>query len=229
MTDRQALRDELATATRILARHGLIGMFGHVSLLTDDPERYLICPGAGRRKDRCRPEDVHELSLDDEFTPGLPLELYMHAAMHRARPDLRSLVHVHSPHLTALAAMAEPPAELLMPHASFWPDRIPLWERAELVTDHAAGDALVRVIGDSALALLRWHGAVVVGRTLREAVFRTVLAERHAGLLLASLAHGRPLAPVTIDRDALYAGVLPSTTHDLNWRFESSYVRLDEM
>jgi hypothetical protein len=29
-----ALREELATGTRILARHELIGMFGHVSLLT---------------------------------------------------------------------------------------------------------------------------------------------------------------------------------------------------
>jgi len=153
----------------------------------------------------------------------------MHAAMHRARPEPRSLVHVHSPHLTALAALAEPPADLLMLHASFWPDRIPLWERPELVRDQAAGDALVRLLGDSALGLLRRHGAVVMGRTLRETVFRTVLAERHAGPLLASLAHSRPLAPVTAVRDALYADVLPSMTHDLNRRFESSYVRLDKV
>ncbi|MFF7333988.1 class II aldolase/adducin family protein [Streptomyces sp. NPDC008150] len=224
----QEPRAELATATRILARHGMIGMFGHVSLLTEDPGQYLICPGAGRRKDRCRPEDVHELSLDAEFAPGLPLELYMHAAMHRAHPEIRSLVHVHSPNLTALAAMAEPPAELLMLHASFWPEHVPLWERPELVTDHAAGDELVRLTGDSAVALLRWHGAVVTGRTVREAVFRTVLAEYHAGVVLASLAHGRPLAPVPVPRDELYARVLPATTHDMNWRFESSYVELDD-
>jgi ribulose-5-phosphate 4-epimerase/fuculose-1-phosphate aldolase len=42
----RSLREELAVATRILARHGLIGMFGHVSVLTDDPQRYLVCPGA---------------------------------------------------------------------------------------------------------------------------------------------------------------------------------------
>src|SRR5262249_24322457 len=116
------LRAQLATATRILARHDLIGRFGHVSLLTEDPQRYLICPGAGRRKDLVRPADIIELGLDDEFKPGLPLELYMHAAMHRARPEIASLVHVHSPNLTTLAAMEEPPGELLMFHAGFWPE-----------------------------------------------------------------------------------------------------------
>jgi len=49
------LRAELATATRILAAHRLVGMFGHVSVLTDDPRTYLVCPGAGARKDRLPP------------------------------------------------------------------------------------------------------------------------------------------------------------------------------
>jgi Ribulose-5-phosphate 4-epimerase and related epimerases and aldolases len=221
-------RELLATGTRILGRHGMIGMFGHVSLLTEaDPQRYLLSPGAGRRKDLCRPEQLFELGLDDVFEVGRPLELYLHAELHRARPELRTLIHVHSPNLTALAGMAEPPGELLMIHAAFWPERIPLWERPELVTNHAMAREFVAGLGDSALALLRWHGAVIVGRTLQEAVFRTVLAEYHAGIVLASLAHGRELAPVTVDRGPLYATTLPPTTHELFWRFESSYVELD--
>src|SRR5487761_2170003 len=79
-------RTELATATRILARHQLIGMFGHVSVLTEDPQRYLVCPGAGARKDRCRSTVVLELDLDAEFEPGRPLELHMHSEAHRLKP-----------------------------------------------------------------------------------------------------------------------------------------------
>lgn len=104
------LRAELATATRILAARGLIGMFGHVSVFTEDPQRYLVCPGAGARKDRCRSTDVLELGLDDEFEPGRPLELHMHSAVHRLKPHLRSLIHVHSPALVALGALADVPA-----------------------------------------------------------------------------------------------------------------------
>jgi ribulose-5-phosphate 4-epimerase/fuculose-1-phosphate aldolase len=105
------LRSQLAAATRILAGHQLVGMFGHVSVLTDDPQTYLVCPGAGARKDRCRASDVIELDLDHEFTPGPPLELYMHSEVHRLKPHIKSLIHVHSPALVALAAMAEVPTD----------------------------------------------------------------------------------------------------------------------
>lgn len=222
----QALREELATGTRILSRHNMIGMFGHVSVLTDDPQRYLVCPGAGRRKDRCRPTDVIELDLDYEFEPGLPLELYMHSEAHRLNPRIGSLIHVHSRALVTLSAMREVPTDLLMMHASFWPEQMPMYEKADLVRDRAAARDLIEILGDEALALLRWHGAIIVGATLREAVFRAVLAEEHANQILAALAHGRPLTavPADIPRDELYGRMLPPRTHDMHMEYEGSFV-----
>lgn len=223
----QALREDLAIATRILARHEMIGMFGHVSVMTDDPQRYLICPGAGTRKDRCRPSDIIELDLDHEFEPGLPLELYMHAEAHRRSPEtIRSLVHVHSPALTSLSGLAEVPTELLLIHAAFWPTTVPVWEEAELVRDRIRAERMIELLGEEALLLLRWHGAVIVGATLKEAIIRTVMAETHAQQLLVALSHGRPLAPVPaeVDRADLYDRVLSPFTHEMHWRLESSYV-----
>jgi HCOMODA/2-hydroxy-3-carboxy-muconic semialdehyde decarboxylase len=203
-------------------------MFGHVSVLTDDPRRYLICPGAGARKDQCRSTDVLDLDLDYEFQPGLPLELYMHSEVHRLKPHLRSLIHVHSPGLVGLAAMAEVPSQLLMMHASFWPRVMPLWEEPDLVRDRAAAQRLIGILGDEAIALLRWHGAVIVGRTLQEAVYRAILAEEHATQLLTALSHGRPLAPVpdTVDRQDLYGRVLSPHTHGMHWEYASSFVTI---
>jgi len=222
------LRSQLATATRILAKHQLVGMFGHVSVLTDDPQRYLVCPGAGARKDRCRPTDVLELGLDHEFEPGLPLELYMHSEVHRLKPHVKSLIHVHSPGLVALAAIAEVPSDLLMMHASFWPEAMPVWEEPDLVRDRAAAQRLIGILGDEAIALLRWHGAVIVGRTLQEAVFRAILAEEHARQLVTALSHGQPLAPVpkNVNRDELYAKVLSPRTHDMHFNWAATFVEL---
>ena len=222
----QSLRAELATATRVLARHQLIGMFGHVSVTTEDPQRYLVCPGAGKRKDRCLPTDVIELGLDHEFEPGLPFELYMHSEAHRLNPAIGSLVHVHSRALVTLSAMQEVPTDLLMMHAAFWPERMPMYERADLVRDRAAARELIELLGDEALALLRWHGAIIVGATLREALIRAVMAEEHAMQILAALAHGRPLAPVPsyIPRDQLYARMLAPRTHDIHMHYEGSFV-----
>ncbi len=222
----QELREELATATRILANHQLMGMFGHVSVLTEDPQRYLVCPGAGKRKDRCLPADVIELDLDHEFEPGLPLELYMHSEVHRLKPHIGSLIHVHSPALLTLSSMLEVPTELLMLHASFWPEQMPLFEETDLVRDRAAAQRLIGLLGDNALALLRWHGAIIVGSTLREAVFRAILAEQHAAQLITALSHGRPLAPVPreVDRAELYPRMLPPRTHDMHMSYEGSFV-----
>jgi len=221
------LREDLATATRVLARHGMIGMFGHVSVMTDDPQRYLICPGAGTRKDRCRASDILELDLDQEFEPGRPLELYMHSEAHRRAPDtIRSLVHVHSPALTSLSALAEIPTELLLIHAAFWPRTMPVWDEPELVRDRARAERMMDLLGGEAVLRLRWHGAVIVGATLKEALIRTIMAETHAQQLLTALAHGRPLAPVPsdVDRDELYERVLSPVTHEMQWRLERSYV-----
>jgi methionine synthase II (cobalamin-independent) len=75
-------------------------------------------------------------------------------------------------------------------------------------------------------ALLRWHGAVIVGRTLQEAVMRAILAEEHAGQLVTALSHGRPLAPVPshVNRGDLYAKVLSARTHDMHWEWASTFV-----
>lgn len=222
------LRSELATATRVLAQHNLVGMFGHVSVLTDDPQRYLVCPGAGARKDRCRSTDVLELGLDDEFEPGRPLELYMHSEVHRIKPHIKSLIHVHSPALVALSAMAEVPCELLMLHASFWPEVMPIWEEVDLVKDRASARRMVGLLGDEAILLLRWHGAVIVGNTLAEALFRAILAEEHANQLVTALSHGRKLAPVpaSTDRADLYSRVLSARTHDMHWGYAGSFVEV---
>src|SRR5215469_12613159 len=223
------LRADLATATRILARHELIGMFGHVSVLTDDPQRYLVCPGAGARKDRCRAADVLELDLDHEFEPGLPLELYMHSEVHRLKPHIKSLIHVHSPGLVALAAMAEVPSDLLMMHASFWPRSMPVWEEPDLVRSRSDAQRLIGVLGDESIALLRWHGAVIVGQTLQEALMRAILAEEHAQQLITALSHGRPLAPVplTVDRTDLQAKVLSARTHDMHFGYQATFVTVE--
>lgn len=226
MPSPEILSEELAVGTRILARHDLIGMFGHVSLLTDDPQRYLICPGAGIRKDLVGSQDVIELDLDHDFERGLPLELYMHSEVHRLKPEIKSLIHVHSPALLALSSMQEVPGTLLMIHASFWPEVVPVFDTPDLVRDRDTARRLIELLGDQAIALLRWHGAIIVGSTLREAVFRAVLAEQHARALLTALSHSAPLAPVdhSIDRTELYARMLPPLTHDLHWQYERTYV-----
>ncbi|HEY4278421.1 MAG TPA: class II aldolase/adducin family protein [Conexibacter sp.] len=221
-----SLREDLAVATRILGRHELLGMFGHVSVLAPEEGRYLVSPGAGNRKDRCTPEQVFDLGLDDDWKPGMPLELYMHSEVHRLFPQVGSLVHIHAPGLTQLSAMEEIPSEVLQLHAAFWPREVPVFEETDLVRDRDTATALAKLLGNESIALMRWHGAVVAGASLSEALYRALHAEQHARTLLDAFAHGRPLAPLpeSVDRAAVDQTIVNERLLDLHWRYERSYV-----
>ncbi|MGH9386541.1 MAG: class II aldolase/adducin family protein, partial [Vicinamibacterales bacterium] len=92
--------DELVTANRILAREGVVDAFGHVSIRHPTvADRFIL--SAARAPDCLEAEDLMEFTLD-----GAPLgaagrtpyaERFIHAAVYEARPDVRAVVHNHSP------------------------------------------------------------------------------------------------------------------------------------
>lgn len=113
-----------------------------------------------------------------------------------------------------------------MLHAAFWPEQMPMYEEPELVRDHETARRLIGILGDESVALMRWHRAVIVGATVREAVFRAILAEQHAAQVLTALSDGRSLRPVPASesREELYGRMLSPFTHDMNWWYEASFV-----
>jgi HCOMODA/2-hydroxy-3-carboxy-muconic semialdehyde decarboxylase len=228
--DGEVLRAELATATRILARHRLLGMFGHISSLLPGGRRYLIHPGAGSRKDLCRASDLFELSLDDEWRPGLPLELYMHTEVHRLFPEVGSLVHLHAPALTQLSVLSEVPGDALILNAGFWPDVVPVYGAPDLVRDRATAQELATLLGDASVALLRWHGAMIAAPTVRHAVLRSIHAEENARLLLATMSCGRPIValPRGDARREMYKRIMTAPHLALCWAYEESLVKLPD-
>jgi HCOMODA/2-hydroxy-3-carboxy-muconic semialdehyde decarboxylase len=190
-------KDLLAEATRVAAAHGLIGMFGHLSYYPEHAgDRYLLSPGAGFQKQTCTGGDVYDVAFDDKWVQGLPLEIYMHSEVHRMHPEVGALVHSHSPALTQLSTLAQVPGDAMLLHASFWPDEVPVFEDTHLVVERHDAARLIEQLGDSPLILLRWHGAVIVGSTLEEAVFRSIQAEANAQVLLTAMATGRPYIPL---------------------------------
>jgi HCOMODA/2-hydroxy-3-carboxy-muconic semialdehyde decarboxylase len=93
------LRD-LAAASRILADQGVVDAFGHVSLRhPDTPDRYFIPRSMAPAL--VGPDDLMEVALDgtpcDGDTRPAFLERFIHGEIYRARPDVMSVVHSHSP------------------------------------------------------------------------------------------------------------------------------------
>src|SRR5258706_5390216 len=115
MTLTRAL-DELVTANRILAREGVVDSFGHVSVRHPArPDRYRLA--------RARPPECIEVDDLMEFTcDGTPIdaagrkpyaERFIHGAVYDARPEVRAVVHHHSPSVIPFSVTKTPLSPLM--------------------------------------------------------------------------------------------------------------------
>ncbi len=194
---------ELATANRILFDQGVVDGFGHVSLRDPrDPGRFLLArsmaPGL------VSPKDIMLFDLDgvpiDPRGRAVYLERFIHGSIYKARPDVTSVVHSHS---ASIIPFGITPQKLRPVYhmSGFLGDDVPVFEIRQVAGDATnmlidsvkLGDALARTLGGAIVALMRGHGSVTVGPSLRHAVFRAVYAETNAKLQSEAIR----LGPVT--------------------------------
>ena len=191
-------------ANRILADQGVLDGYGHVSVRHDrDPHRFLLA--WARAPELVVADDVMEHDLD-----GNPLdargrtpytERFIHGEAYRARPDVTAVVHHHSPSVIPFAASATP-LRPLYHMSAFVGEGVPVFDIREaagrmtdmLVRTPALGRALAETLDGRAAALMRGHGAVVVGTSLSQVVGRSVYLELNARLQLQAILLGGDVA-----------------------------------
>jgi L-fuculose-phosphate aldolase len=182
MTAEKELREQLATCTRIFAMQGMIGVFGHVSVYQPETKTVFITPGMGSDKGSLRPEQMVPTDLDGkprEGKEGPPVEWPIHTALHAARTDALAVAHLHTPYAT-LYAIAKRKFQPVTLQGAIFSDGVPLYPAAQLITNPARGDALLKVIADKRAALLRGHGIVVAGKNLQEVLYTALVLEDDA-------------------------------------------------
>ena len=199
MTTAASLFDELVTANRILAREGVVDAFGHVSIRhPEHPDRF--CLSRARAPECIEPDDIMEFTLDGTAIDAAGrkpyAERYIHGAVYEARPGVRAVIHNHSPTLIPFAITGAPLRPVMHMCASMGAD-IPVWDSRTsfgdtnlLVTSMPMARDLVAALGDRPVALMRGHGCVVAGGSLREVVFNAIYLQLNADLQLKSSALG---------------------------------------
>ena len=180
---------DLAAASRILAAHGVVDSFGHVSLRHPEaPDRYLMSRAVAPAL--VTPNDIIEYDLDSNAVDANGrssfLERFIHGEIYRARPDVQSVVHSHSPSVIPFG-LVRVPLKAMFHNAAFLAEGVPVFDIREkfgatdmLVRDREKGAALASVLGSKDVVLMRAHGSVACGGTLQRAVFRAVYTEVNA-------------------------------------------------
>ena len=188
----QELLEDLAIANRILVNEGVLDGFGHVSVRHDrDPGRFLIARSMAPAL--VTADDIVACDLDGQVHDSRGrhsyVERYIHSEIYRARPDVLAVIHSHSPAVIPFGvtgARLRPICHM----SGFLGAQVPVFEIRHaagdatdlLIRNQALGQALAAQLGDSAVALMRGHGNVVVGRSIQQVVFRAIYTENNARL-----------------------------------------------
>jgi HCOMODA/2-hydroxy-3-carboxy-muconic semialdehyde decarboxylase len=205
---------DLAAASRILAERGVVDGFGHVSMRHPHAaERYLMARAIAPAL--VTPDDILEYDMDSNPCNANGrssfLERYIHSEIYKARPDINSVVHSHSPSVIPFGLVG---VKMLATfhNAAFLAAGVPVFDIREkfgatdmLVCDGNKGVALAEALGDKDIALMRAHGSVACGPTLQTAVFRAVYTEVSARVQhwTAALGGGTPIAALDEEESRL--------------------------
>lgn len=196
-SDEARLRELVAVAGQVLFRLGLADYLGHCSARLPGTDRMVIKPKHSPRvrgMHRLTAQDMTVVDLDGNQVQGddpPPAEVFIHAQIYRARPDVHAVVHTHQSAATTMGTIEAPILPILHIPATFVSEDVPVWRCPLLVTSPELGAELAASLGDSRFCHLQGHGIVSVATTVEEAVVAAAMLEQLADANLRILQTGR--------------------------------------
>ena len=184
--------EDLALANHILVNQGVLDGFGHISVRhPHKPDRFFIARSMAPAL--VEVADIVEVDLDgnvhDAHGRRTYVERFIHSAIFKARPDVMSVIHSHSPAVIPFGvtgARLRPICHM----SGFLGAVTPVYEIRHsagestdlLISNQALGESLATTLGKANVALMRGHGSVTVGNSIKQAVFRGIYTESNARL-----------------------------------------------
>jgi ribulose-5-phosphate 4-epimerase/fuculose-1-phosphate aldolase len=186
------LRTEMVTACKVLTHFRIVEGFGHVSARVGD-DLILITPR--RALGLVTEAELVELGLDGRQLAGAggpPLEVPMHLAVYRRRPDVMAIARGHPRHVAAYAC-AGAPMKVAHGFGANLGAEVPVFGQPYLVTAGEMADGVADALGGGEAVILQSNGMLAVGQSVPHACVQALFLEETAELQL--LAQGAGLAP----------------------------------
>ena len=200
----QALLEELVVANHILYAQGVVDGFGHISARSPlDATHFFmsrsLAPSAVTAGDIQEFDAEGNLVGEDKRAPYA--ERFIHSELFKARPDVMSVVHGHSPSVIPYG-ISHVPLRPVFHMSGFLGAGTPIFEIRNsagtepdtdmLVKSPRLGAGLAQALGKSSVVLMRGHGFTAVAYSVPVAVFRAVYTDTNARIESEALKLGRP-------------------------------------
>jgi ribulose-5-phosphate 4-epimerase/fuculose-1-phosphate aldolase len=182
---------DVVAGNRILAQHGVLDGFGHVSVRhPGDAGKYYLSRSLA--PETVTADDIILYDLDSNPQNGDArkpyLERFIHGEIYKARPDVMAVVHSHSPSVIPFAASSiklRPIYHMsgfLRGETQVFDMRSHFGCTDMLIRNGAHGVALAKELGARSVLLMRGHGFVAVGGSVPEAIYRAIYTELNASM-----------------------------------------------
>ena len=183
-----ALKSDVALANRVIERFGLSNAFGHASARIPGTDTFYMptrrSPGFASAGTLLTVDSEGRV-LSGKGTPNS--ELWIHARIYAARPDVGAVVHAHSPACVCLTQIGQPHRVVHNQGGAFQAG-VPEYERIGLIRTRELGDLLAHRLGSGIAVMMRGHGITTALPDVRAATVAACLLEESAGLQLRMLA-----------------------------------------
>jgi L-fuculose-phosphate aldolase len=183
-------RRDLLTALRILEANGIIDFNGHASIRRDAGA--LINSGRSVRS-RLTDADLVAVDADGQGDTGAgapPMEVHLHTAIYRRRPDIGAVVHGH-PTWSTLLSSTGTSYNIVYPQGALLGSP-PVYASPRSINTPAVGSQVAELLGDGCAVLMRAHGMVVAASDIRSATVLALYLEENARRQCLAAPLGKP-------------------------------------
>lgn len=180
-----SMKGDFITALRIISHEGLSDAFAHLSARTDDGDEMLFMP----RKSPAL-VDHNELFMVD-FDKPVP-QSSIHQAIYKTRRDVKAVFHLHSPAVILLSVIGQTVRPIHNYSAIFY-EGVPLYRGTGQIESPARAAEMAKLLGGAKALMLRGHGSIVVGQSIREVCMLALFLEESARLQTEAMRLGTPM------------------------------------
>jgi ribulose-5-phosphate 4-epimerase/fuculose-1-phosphate aldolase len=188
MDSLRELREDVATANRILERIGLSRAFGHASARIPGTNTFLL--PTRRSPGLAEPDNLLVIDTEGRIVEGdgePNSEFWIHARVYAARPDVGGVVHAHPDACVCLTQVGQP-HRVVHNQGGIFIDGVPEYSAIGLIRTRELGDALARVLGNGNSVMMRAHGITTAFADVRRATVAACYLEESASMQLRMLA-----------------------------------------
>ncbi len=215
-------RVQLAAAYRLTHHFGMTTLiYNHITARVPDAEGQFLINEYGLGYDEVSASNLLKVDMDgnvlDEGKHRLNYTGYViHSAIHGARPDVSCVMHTHTPYGMAVSTLEEGLVPLQQEAYQFY-ERVAYHEYEGVALDVEERERLVTDLGDKNAMILRNHGLLTVGKTVRDTWVRMWHLELACKTQVLAQSTGQAIRQAPAEAIEKTAGLFDGANAALEW------------